>query len=257
VSTITQSHDTRRERNRIKLAVPDVKTARGLLRAAGFRVSKRRVFESNMVFDTPELSLRRAATLLRVRQAGGVATLTYKGPPVIARHKSREELELEISDARAMAAIIERLGLGPVFRYEKYRTEYRQPRRSGIATLDETPVGIYLELEGTPQWIRPRRAEIGIRGGRLHHASYARLWLDWCGWHGVRASDMCSSDCGADFQSAADCQSAFRNGSLRTRIVASSTDTAAPLAIASAHSVHTLRIRSACCLEFSPSSRTE
>jgi inorganic triphosphatase YgiF len=42
------------------------------------------LFETNFetVFDTPELGLRRAATLLRVRQAGGVATVTYKGPPV-------------------------------------------------------------------------------------------------------------------------------------------------------------------------------
>ena len=174
----------------IKLAVPDVKTARGLLRAAGFRVSKRRVFETNMVFDTPELSLRRAATLLRVREAGGVATVTYKGPPVIARHKSREELELEISDACAMSAIIERLGLGPVFRYEKYRTEYRQPRRSGIATLDETPVGVYLELEGTPQWIDRAARKLGFAEDDYITASYARLWLDWCEWHGVRASDM-------------------------------------------------------------------
>jgi adenylate cyclase class 2 len=174
----------------IKLAVPDVKTARGLLRAAGFRVSRRRVFETNAVFDTPELGLRRAAAVLRVRQAGGVATITYKGPPVIARHKSREELELEISDARTMGAIIERLGLGPVFRYDKYRTEYRQPSRPGIATLDETPVGIYLELEGPPQWIDRAARELGFAEKDYITASYARLWLDWCEWHGVSPSDM-------------------------------------------------------------------
>ncbi len=153
----------------IKLAVPDAKTARGLLRAAGFRVSKRRVFETNTVFDTPELSLRRAATLLRVRQAGGVATVTYKGPPVVARHKSREELELEISDARAMGAIIERLGLGPVFRYEKYRTEYRQPGRSGNCHAGRDAGGRLPGAGRNPAMDRPRRAEIGIRGGRLHH----------------------------------------------------------------------------------------
>ena len=174
----------------IKLAVPDVKTARGLLRAAGFRVSRRRVFETNAVFDTPEMGLRRAAAVLRVRQAGGVATVTYKGPAEVGRHKSREELELEISDARAMGAIIERLGLGPVFRYDKYRTEYRQPGRSGIATLDETPVGVYLELEGAPTWIDRAARKLGFAEKDYITASYARLYLDWCGRSGVRASDM-------------------------------------------------------------------
>ena len=178
----------------IKLAVPDVRTARSLLRAAGFRVSKRRVFETNTVFDTPELGLRRAAMLLRVRQAGGVATVTYKGPPDVGRHKSREELELEISDARVMAAIIERLGLGAVFRYDKYRTEYRQPSRAGVATLDETPAGVYLELEGTPNWIDRAARKLGFAEEDYITASYARLWLDWCEWHGVGPSDMVFSD---------------------------------------------------------------
>ena len=178
----------------IKLAVPDVRTARGLLRAAGFRVSKRRVFETNTVFDTPELGLRRAATLLRVRQAGGVATVTYKGKPDVGRHKSREELELEISDTRVMGAIIERLGLGAVFRYDKYRTEYRQPRRAGLATLDETPAGVYLELEGTPNWIDRAARKLGFAEDDYITASYARLWLDWCEWRGLGAVDMVFSD---------------------------------------------------------------
>jgi adenylate cyclase class 2 len=178
----------------IKLAVPNARTARRLLRAAGFRVSKRRVFETNTAFDTPELGLRRAATLLRVRQAGGMATLTYKGPPDVGRHKSREELELEISDARAMGAIIERLGLGPVFRYDKYRTEYREVGRSGMATLDETPVGVYLELEGTPTWIDRIARKLGFAETDYITASYARLYLEWCKRSGVRPSDMLFSD---------------------------------------------------------------
>jgi adenylate cyclase class 2 len=174
----------------IKLAVPDAKAARGLLRAVGFRVSKRRVFETNTVFDTPELGLRRAATLLRVRQAGGVATVTYKGPPDVGRHKSREELELEISDARAMSAIIERLGLGAVFRYDKYRTEYRLPGRAGVAMLDETPAGVYLELEGTPNWIDRAARKLGFAEDDYITASYARLWVEWCEWHGLGPVDM-------------------------------------------------------------------
>jgi adenylate cyclase class 2 len=174
----------------IKLAVPDVRTARKLLRAAGFAVSRRRVFESNVIFDTPRLTLRRASTLLRLRQAGGLITVTYKGRPAVAKHKSREELELTVADASTMDAIFERLGYRPVFRYEKYRTEYRLQRGAGMATLDETPVGIYLELEGAPAWIDRMARRMGFAEQDYITASYARLYLDWCRMKRVKASNM-------------------------------------------------------------------
>src|ERR1035438_1326214 len=106
----------------IKLAVKDVRSIRRLLREAGFVVSRPRVFEANTVFDTPELMLRNSSSLLRIRQAGRVATMTYKGVPEAGNYKSREELELEIGNAAAMMSIVERLGYTRMFRYEKYRT---------------------------------------------------------------------------------------------------------------------------------------
>jgi len=174
----------------IKLAVKDPRTARRLLRAAGFQVFRRRVFETNAVYDTPDLALRQAAALLRVRQAGGVATITYKGPPIVSRHKSREELELEISDARAMSAILGRLGLRPAFRYDKYRTEYQQSGGRGVATLDETPIGVDLELEGSPRWIDRAARQLGFAQNDYITASYGRLYFEWCERRGVRPSNM-------------------------------------------------------------------
>ena len=179
------SHETE-----IKLAVPDPKTARRLLLAAGFRVSRPRIFEANTVFDTLELSLRQAANLLRVREAGGTATVTYKGPPLTGRHKSREELEVEVTDAAAMAGILSRLGFQPTWRYEKYRTEFRQPRRAGVAMLDETPIGVYLELEGTAPWIDRTARHLGFRETGYITGSYGSLYREWCGRCGRRASDM-------------------------------------------------------------------
>ena len=174
----------------IKLAVPDLRTARRLLRAAGFTVSRRRVFESNVVFDTPGLTLRNSSTLLRIRQAGKLTTVTYKGQPTVGRHKSREELELAVTDAAMMSTVFERLGFRPVFRYEKYRTEYRQSAGAGMATVDETPVGLYLELEGTPAWIDRTAREMGFREQDYITSSYARLYLEWCHENHVKASNM-------------------------------------------------------------------
>jgi adenylate cyclase class 2 len=174
----------------IKLPVESPKTARRILRAAGFRVSKRRVFESNMVFDTPELTLRNSGQLLRLRQAGSVRTLTYKGPVTPSKHKSREELELVIPDGRLMGAIFERLGFRPVFRYDKYRTEYNQDRSQGVAVLDETPVGIYLELEGPPAWIDRTARKLNFSERDYIVKSYAALYLDWCRQQGVEPTNM-------------------------------------------------------------------
>jgi adenylate cyclase class 2 len=174
----------------IKLAVADARTARKLLRSAGFILARRRVFESNVVFDTSRLTLRRASMLLRLRRAGRLSTMTFKGKPVAGKHKSREELELTVTDPSTIAAIFERLGYRPVFRYEKYRTEYRPARGEGIATVDETPVGTYMELEGSPAWIDRQAARMGFGEQDYITASYAWLYLEWCRTRRVKPGNM-------------------------------------------------------------------
>jgi len=170
--------------------VPDVASARKLLRQAGFRVSRARVFEANTVFDSEDSALRSSSRLLRIRTAGRVATLTYKGPPLVGRHKSREELETTVADAGRLTEIVKRLGFQPTFRYEKYRTEFHQPRRAGVAMLDETPAGVYLELEGTPHWIDLTARRLGFQESDYITASYGRLYVDWCAANGRAPGDM-------------------------------------------------------------------
>jgi adenylate cyclase, class 2 len=162
----------------IKLALRDAKTGRALLRAAGYRASVRRVLEQNAVYDFPDGRLRAAGSLLRLRTAGKLATLTFKGPPAGGRHKSREEIESTVSDAAPLAAIFAGIGLQLVFRYEKYRTEYRAGSK-GIAMLDETPIGVYLELEGSPSWIDDAACELGFSEADYITASYAKLFFEW------------------------------------------------------------------------------
>jgi adenylate cyclase, class 2 len=179
----------------IKLAVSGAAEARRMLRAAGFRVSKRRGFERNTVFDTSSQTLRKSARLLRVREIGKIAKLTYKGPPDGGKHKSREELELDLSDTRTIGAIFDRLAYHPAFRYEKFRTEFRQTGSAGIvtggaATVDETPIGVYLELEGAPAWIDRTARKLGFAEKDYITASYARLYVEWCEARGVEPSNM-------------------------------------------------------------------
>lgn len=174
----------------IKLAVADAASARRMLRAAGFRLSRRRVFESNVVFDTPDMALRQKRTLLRVREAGKETTLTFKGVPIDGRHKSREELETAIPGVSTLSAILDRLGFRPSFRYEKYRAEFRAPAASGVAMLDETPIGVYLELEGSPAWIDRTARKLGYGQADYITKSYASLYFADCEKRGVKPADM-------------------------------------------------------------------
>ncbi len=160
----------------IKLPLADAAEGRRLLRSAGFRVARRRVFESNTLFDTAGAKLRKSGLVLRVRQSGRRAVLTYKGPASVGRHKSREELETDLANAETFSAVLSRLGFQPVFRYEKYRTEYGE-ETGGIVTVDETPIGVFLELEGEPDWIDRTAVRLGFTTADYITSSYASLYL--------------------------------------------------------------------------------
>jgi len=164
----------------VKLALGGAGEGRRRVEAAGFSVVQPRVFEANVLFDTSEGRLRAGASLLRVRQAGAKTLLTFKGPASYLKHKDREELEIELSDARAATAILDRLGFHPVFRYEKYRTEYAAAGQPGVVSLDETPIGDFFELEGPPAWIDATAARLGFREAAYITASYATLYYEWC-----------------------------------------------------------------------------
>jgi len=174
----------------IKLAMSDVDSAKRMLYRAGFRVHKRRLFEDNFVFDTPDGRLRGGAMLLRLREAAGKAIVTFKGRPIESKHKSREELETAVANGAAARLIIERLGFRQIFRYQKYRTEYKQPSRPGTATLDETPIGVYVELEGQPSWIDRTARTLGFAERDYINRSYGGLFLDWRRENRRKARDM-------------------------------------------------------------------
>jgi len=159
----------------IKLRLSGAAEGRRRLRQAGFRVTRRRLHELNTVFDTPAGELCAAGLLLRLRICGSRRVLTFKGPSEPGRYKRREEIELELSDAAACERILARLGFQASFHYEKYRTEYRVSAGPGHAMLDETPVGVFVELEGAPGWIDSSARRLGFSEADYITATYAEL----------------------------------------------------------------------------------
>src|SRR5206468_3690427 len=109
-----------------------------------------------------ESELKTTDQLLRLRRMGDRATVTYKGPGRRERHKSREEIEFDVSDPENFEKMLERLGYSLRFRYEKYRTKFSKDGEPGIITIDETPIGVFLELEGPAGWIDSTAARLEL-----------------------------------------------------------------------------------------------
>jgi adenylate cyclase class 2 len=174
----------------IKLRVPSLQGARALLRKNGFAIRRARVFEANLVYDTPDLTLRVSRRLLRLRQVGKTFLLTFKGEPLPGVHKSREEIETAVADGMRFDEILDRLGYHVTFRYEKYRTEFSRPREPGHVTLDETPIGLFLELEGPAAWIDRTAKRLGFEREDYNLQSYGALYLEHCRQSGVTPTHM-------------------------------------------------------------------
>ncbi len=162
----------------IKLRVETAAEAREKLLGLGFLVRQARELETNIVFDTAEGRMRQSGELLRLRRQAERTLLTYKGPGRAAKHKTREEVEVNLSDGGAFETILARLGYAPAFRYEKYRTEFERPGESGLVTVDETPIGNFVEIEGEPGWIDATARELGFGDAAYVTLSYGSLYLE-------------------------------------------------------------------------------
>jgi adenylate cyclase class 2 len=188
----------------LKFPIADLAEFQSRLPGLGFALETPRTFEQNTLYDMPDRALRESRQLLRIRHYGGLWMLTHKRKPGTsndkARYKVRIETETRVEDGPALAAIFEHLGYAPVFRYEKFRTEWSQigttiegplftdPALTGepaIAApskhlvIDETPIGNYAELEGPTDWIDATLEKLEVDPGICITDSYGRLFLKW------------------------------------------------------------------------------
>jgi adenylate cyclase class 2 len=175
----------------IKLRLPeDLREIRSKLRRLGFRVGKRRAFESNILFDDLKRRLRKHGKILRVRRSGRRGLLTLKGPSEQSRYKKRWEMETDLHDSDSIEGILMHIGYHPVFRYEKFRTEYTHGSGDGKVLMDETPIGNFLELEGRPRWIEGTARLLGFSRADYINRSYGYLYLAYCRERSIRPKDM-------------------------------------------------------------------
>ena len=177
----------------IKLAVADVAGFRAKLAALAPAERAGRHFEDNFVLDDAAGSLRGGGRVVRIRIAGGAAILTYKGSSrPDGPFKSREELETTVGDGRVALQIFGELGLRVRFRYQKYRQEYSLG--GVVLSLDETPLGSFVELEGSEAEIRRVAGALGYDEGSFLRDSYYALQARACRERGEAVTDLVFSD---------------------------------------------------------------
>lgn len=174
----------------IKLRVPEKSAVLESIRSAGYSESVPRVFEANTLYDTPGQSLREKQMLLRLRGVGDRFVITWKGPVIPGPHKNRPEMETTLGSAETMGRIFHQLGYEPIFRYEKFRTEFNRAGAPGVITFDETPIGEFVELEGPADWIDDTATQLGFRTSDYILDSYGKLYVADCQRRGVQPTHM-------------------------------------------------------------------
>ncbi len=183
----------------IKIRLKDLADFDERLRAAGFKLETPRQFESNVLYDMPDRKMRARTEILRIRNYGGRWTVTHKRIPDSGvgedRHKHRVETETEVTDGTVLSEIFTALGLAAAFRYEKWRSEWSDGE--GDCVVDETPIGNFAELEGSPEWIDRAAVRLGVSPSEYMTLSYGRLFEQWQQEHHSTAQDLTFEAVGA------------------------------------------------------------
>jgi adenylate cyclase, class 2 len=176
----------------IKLRFSSAEEARAAVLAAGCTPRLGRRLQEDALLDTDDEQLRRRRCVLRVRVENGKSRVTFKGPVQPSVMKLREELETLVGDGEVLTKIFEELGLHVWFRYEKYREEFSHD--DVIVAIDETPVGVFVEIEGGEQGIASTAAALGRSPSDYIVDSYRSLFLQHRDTFGLNGSDMVFDD---------------------------------------------------------------
>ncbi len=158
----------------IKLYVPDLDAIAARITAGGGKLIAPRVFERNVRYDRPDLTMTETGIVLRLREDSRVR-LTYKGPGMIDDGAlTRTEIEVTVDSFERMDIILQQLGYIPYVTYEKYRTTYRLGEAEIV--LDEMPYGNFVEIEAPTNVIHELIGQLHLVAAPRLITSYLRLF---------------------------------------------------------------------------------
>lgn len=136
--------------------------------------SQERIHEFNLRYDLPDGSLVAKKQVLRLRK-DTQARLTFKGPGIMEQDVlTRKEIEVEVSDFDATNRLLQALGYQVIMMYEKFRANYLMDKL--VLSVDETPLGLFIELEGeSPAQVRRAADALGLDWDARINFSYSAL----------------------------------------------------------------------------------
>jgi adenylate cyclase, class 2 len=176
----------------IKLSFRSAEEARRAVLATGATPLRGRRLQEDCLLDTGDDDLRGRRCVLRVRMEAGKTLLTFKGPVQSSPMKLREELETVVGDGLLLLRVLEELGFRVWFRYEKFREEFAH--EDVTIAVDETPVGTFVEIEGSERGIHEMAAALARNPADYVTDSYRGLYVKHCESRGVPLTDMVFED---------------------------------------------------------------
>ncbi len=143
----------------VKAQIDDLSEVREKIKTLGGELQsiKRQV---DVYLQHPCRNFKLTDEALRLRKSNGKAYLTYKGPKLSPRSKSRLEVEVEVSDLKKTLEILVKVGFKPIGEVKKIREVWKL--KEAIINLDEVEnLGIFIEIEIKSKDMR--KAEESIR----------------------------------------------------------------------------------------------
>lgn len=158
----------------VKVVLKDFKEIKKKLKELGAEKKCPKTFEKNILFGHKKLKFEKD-WILRLRKFGKKNILTLKTSAKGKKgFKVREEINILVEDFENMKNILEKIGFFEAFYYEKYREDYIY---NGLnISLDKTPIGNYVEIEGDYKNILKFLKKINVKIEETISLSYIQLF---------------------------------------------------------------------------------
>ena len=165
----------------VKIKIDSIDAIKAKILEMRAELFKKRALQIDIAFDN-KAKLKKSGECLRIRDN---AILTYKGPKQKgSKMKIREELEVMVDNGKYLAEILNKLGYFPTQRKEKYREAYIFHLTQ--ICLDETPMGNFLEIEGSKEGVLDVAKRLGYTEKQFNNQSYGTLWEEYAEKHKIK-----------------------------------------------------------------------
>ncbi|MCX6707691.1 MAG: class IV adenylate cyclase [Candidatus Woesearchaeota archaeon] len=167
----------------VKIKIDSIEDIKKKLRKLGGKESER-IFEDAEYFDFEDDRIKKKDSVIRLRNG----VLAFKGPARTSNMMDREEIEIKV-DEKKMKEIFLKIGLKPRKVIQKYRTTFMFDNGKGEVVVDETPIGDYIEIEGTEEFIFSMTKKLGCTPKDHIVKTYGYLAREFYGAKGIKTDD--------------------------------------------------------------------